>query len=716
MAQTNCAMKVFDAKHIKNIVLLGSHGSGKTTLAETMLFEAGLITRRGRVEDKNTVSDFHESEHERGSSVHLSCMHTEWRNYKINIIDTPGLDDLVGETIPALRVADTCVLLLNAHHGVEIGTDLVWSHMQRYDRPVIIAVNQLDHALADFDATVEQARAHFGSAVTVMQYPVEQGEGFHRIIDLLKMTMYVFKDEGGKPEKQAIPDTEKERAEALHKELVEKAAENDETLMEHYFEKGELNEDELRQGLKIGMMKRSVFPVFCLSALRNMGSGRLMGFIDNVAPSAIEMPPAQLTDGATLPCSAEGDPVLFTFKTMNEPRTGWITYFKVMSGEVKEGTELVNTNTDTRERIGQLFIVDGKERHPVQKLAAGDIGATLKLKDTATAHTLHAPGKPVELVPIAFPEPRIRFTVKAADPRNEEKLHNALLEIQREDPAVTLHYSRETGQQILGGQGELHLNMVKWQLEHQYKLDVVYGSPRIPYRETIRRAAEASYRHKKQSGGAGQFAEVHLRVEPWTEGMPEPAGVSVRGKEEHELPTGGKLVFYNCIVGGVIDNKFLPSILKGVMEKMEQGPLTGSPARDIRVVVHDGKMHAVDSNDISFKIAGTMAFKEAFNKADPQLMEPIHEIHVRVPEELLGDVMTDLQGRRSVIMGMETQGRTQVIQAHTPLAELDRYSTTLRSLTQGRGTYTERFLAYQAVPAELQHKLVNGQKEEEALA
>ena len=715
-------MKAFDAKHIKNVVLLGSHGCGKTTLAETMLFEAGLINRRGRVEDKNTVSDFHPIEHERGSSVYATCLHTEWRNFKINIIDTPGLDDLVGETIPALRVADTCVLLLDAHHGVEVGTDLVWDHMQRYDRPVIIGINQLDHANADFDLTLAQAKEHFGNAVTVMQYPVEQGEGFHRIIDLLKMTMYVFKDAGGKPEKQPIPENEKARAEELHKILVEKAAENDEMLMEHYFERGELDEDEMRLGLKQGMMKRTCFPVFCLSALRNMGSGRLMGFIDNVAPSAVEMPPEPLaTDGAEpsalwLECKADGPAVLFTFKTMVEPKTGQLTYFKVMSGTVKEGQELVNDNNGTTERVGQLFIVEGKERKQVDQLAAGDIGCTLKFKDTSTAHTLHTPGKAIKLQPIAYPQPRLRLTIKAKDQKLEEKLHAALLEIQKEDPTILLHYMRETGQQVVSGQGELHLNLLKWRLGHQHKIEIDFGSPRVSYRETIRKGASAMYRHKKQTGGSGQFGEVHLKIEPWYEGIPEPTGHSLRGKDEHELPTGGKLVFYNCIVGGVIDTKFMPSILKGVMEKMEKGPLTGSPARDVRVIVYDGKMHPVDSNDISFKIAGTMAFKEAFINAEPQLMEPIQEIVVRVPEDLMGDVMTDLQNRRSVVMGVEGQGRFQVITALTPLAELDRYSTTLRSLTQGRGTYTEKFHAYQQVPTELQHKLMSSHKEEEVAA
>ncbi len=705
-------MKTYDAKHIKNVAILGSHGCGKTTLAETMLFEAGVIDRRGNIVDHNTTSDHHELEHKRSSSVYSTCLHTEWRNFKINILDTPGLDDLVGETIPALRVADTCLLLLDARHGVEVGTDLVWEHMQHYDRPVIIGVNQLDHVNADFEATVAQAKIHFGSSVTVMQYPIEEGEGFHRIIDLLKMKMYVFKDDGGKPEKLPIPAGEIERAEELHKVLVEKAAENDETLMEHYFDKGELDEDEMRAGLNLGMMKRTCFPVFCLSALRNMGSGRLMGFIDNVASSATEMPAEELEGGGSLKCQTDGPTVLFTFKTVIEPHAGHISLFKVMSGTVKEGMELTNDNTGNIERINQLFIMEGKERKHVNLLEAGDIGGTIKLKETSTGHTLHSPGKGIKMVPLAFPQPRIRQMIRAVDVKMEEKLHAALLEIQKEDPTIVLTYNRETAQQVVGGQGELHLNLLKWKLAHHYKVDVAYSDPRVPYRETIRKAAEANYRHKKQSGGSGQFAEVSLRIDPWYEGMPDPTGVSVRGKEVVELPTGGVLVFYNCIVGGVIDNKFLPSILKGIMEKMENGPLTGSPARDIRVVVFDGKMHPVDSNDISFRIAGLQAFREAFNEADPQLMEPIHELQVRVPADLMGDVMTDLQTRRSVVMGVDGAGRYQVILAHTPLAELGRYCTTLGSLTQGRGTFTEHFHAYQQVPYEIQHKLVNAHTDE----
>ncbi|MDH3709738.1 MAG: elongation factor G [Cyclobacteriaceae bacterium] len=705
-------MKVFDAKHIKNIVLLGAAKSGKTTLAETMLFEAGLINRRGTVEDKNTVSDYHEIEHDRGNSVYATALHTEWRDYKINIIDTPGLDDFIGEIVSSVRVADTCVLLINAQQGIEVGTELIWNYADRYQKPVILAVNQLDHPKSNWDNTLDSIKHRFGSSATLMQYPVNQGEGFDSIIDLLKMIMYKFPAGGGKPEKLPIPDDQKEIAEALHNELVEKAAENDENLMELYFEKGSLDEDEMRQGLKIGMLNHEVFPIFCISAKQNMGSGRMMGFIDNVAPSATEMNPEPTEDGGEIKQETEGDPVLFVFKTLVEPNLGKMSFFKVISGTLKVGADLVNHQSGHTERLNQLFIMDGKNRNPVDKLVVGDIGATLKLKSTETNHTLHVKGKDVSIKPIQFPGPRIRTAIIAKNKADDEKLGEVLKKIHQEDPTVEVEYSRELKQLILSCQGELHLAMVRWALENTYNLDVDYVTPRIPYRETIQKAADASYRHKKQSGGAGQFGEVYLKIEPFTEGMPEPTGFNVRNKEETDLPWGGKLVFYNCIVGGVIDLRFLPSIRKGILEKMEEGPLTGSYVRDVRVMVYDGKMHAVDSNDISFKIAGMMAFRQAFTSADPQLLEPIYDLEVMVPEELMGDVMTDLQSRRSIIQGMEAKGAYQIIKARTPLAELDRYTTTLRSITQGKANFSSTFAEYAPVPYDIQQKLMASYNEQ----
>lgn len=705
-------MKVFDAKHIKNIVLLGAAKSGKTTLAETMLFEAGLINRRGTVENKNTVSDYHEIEHERGNSVYATTLHTEWRDYKINIMDTPGLDDFIGEIISSIRVADTCVLLINAQHGIEVGTELIWNYADRYKKPVILAINQLDHPKSNFDQTLESIRNRFGSAVTLMQYPANQGDGFDSIIDLLKMTMYKFPPEGGKPEKLPIPDDQKGKAEALHNELVEKAAENDETLMELYFEKGSLDEDEMRQGLKIGMMNHEVFPVFCMSAKQNMGSGRMMGFIDNVAPASIEMKPEPSDNGEAMPHGADDPTTLFIFKTLVEPNLGKMSFFKVISGSIEVGNDLINHQTGQGERLNQLFIMDGKNRNPVERLVVGDIGATLKLKSTETNHTLKDKSVSGAVKPIQFPGPRIRTAILAKNKQDDEKLGEVLKKIHQEDPTVEVDYSRELKQLILSCQGELHLAMVKWALENTYGLDIDFVTPRIPYRETIQIGADASYRHKKQSGGAGQFGEVFLKIEPYSEGMPEPTGFNIRNKEEIALPWGGKLVFYNCIVGGVIDLRFLPSIKKGILEKMEEGPLTGSYVRDVRVMVHDGKMHPVDSNDISFKIAGMMAFKQAFTKADPQLLEPVYDLEVVVPEELMGEVMTDLQGRRSIIQGMEAKGAYQIIKAKTPLAELDRYTTTLRSITQGRANFSTSFAEYTPVPYDIQQKLMASYNEQ----
>jgi elongation factor G len=698
-------MKVYDEKHLKNIVLLGAPKAGKTMLAEDMIYEAGIVHRRGSIEGKNTISDYHEIEQERGNSVFATTLHSEWHDYKINIIDTPGFDDFIGEMISSVRVADTCIVVVNAQHGVEVGTELIWNYIDRFQKPTIFAVNQVDHPKADFDAALISLRERFGSAVTQMQYPVTQGESFNAIIDLLRMVMYTFPPEGGKPRKLPIPAEEKERATALHNALVEKAAENDEKLMEKYFEKGTLDEDEMREGLKLGMIHHDVFPVFVMSAKRNMGSGRMMGFIDNVAPCPREAAPELTTEGKDLAFDPAQPTVLFIFKSHIEPNLGKLSFFKVISGEVTTNSELINSQTGATERIHQLFIMDGKSRTPVDKLVAGDIGATLKLKDTFTNQTLHAKGFDVTVEPIEFPEARIRTAVIALSKNDDEKIGEVLQKIHQEDPTIEVAYSKELRQLIVSGQGELHLAVCKWFLENVYKLHVTFESPRISYRETIRKSATASYRHKKQSGGAGQFGEVHLKIEPYVESMPDPTEYSVRGKEVIDLEWGGKLVFYNCIVGGVIDARFIPSILKGVMEKMEEGPITGSYVRDVRVMVYDGKMHPVDSNDISFKIAGMMAFKDAFMKAEPQLLEPVYDVEIMLPEEVMGEVMGDLQTRRALIMGMDSKGNYQVIKARVPLAELDKYSTTLRSLSQGRASFTQRFADFIPVSFELQQKL-----------
>ena len=699
-------MKIYDDKHIKNVVFVGAHNSGKTTLAETMLFEAGLINRRGTVETQNTVSDYHEIEHERGTSVYATPLHTEWRNYKINIIDTPGLDDFVGEIISSIRVADTIVTVLNAQHGVEIGTEIIWNYVNNYSKPTLFVVNQIDHANANFEDSFKGIKALVGNNAVVIQYPLVI-DGAQCIVDVLKMKCYKFSPEGGKPEKLSIPEDQKEKADELHNELVEKAAENDEELLELFFEKGTLNEDEMRVGIKAGMLNHELFPVFCVSALNDMGSGRLMGFIDNVAPAAADLKPEQTVEGDMLVRKKEAPTALFVFKTVYQPSLGQISFFKVKSGEVKANDKLVNSRTGDTEILNHLYIMDGKKRDSVPKLEVGDIGATLKLKSTETNDTLHAPGKSITIKPIQYPEARTHKAVSAVKKNEEEKLSDALKKIHNQDPTVVIEFSKELKQLILGCQGELHLATIKWILNNIYGVETKFEQPKIAYRETIQKASNANYRHKKQSGGAGQFAQVHLKIEPWYEGMPEPEGFNIRGKEEVDLDWGGKLVFYNCIVGGVIDIRYLPSIKKGILEVMESGPLTGSYIRDVRVMVYDGKMHSVDSNDIAFKIAGAHAFKEAFLNAKPKLLEPIQELTVKVPEEMVGNVMTDLQSRRSIIQGIDSIDHYQILKCAVPQSELYGYSTNLRSLTQGKATFNSAFSAFKAVPNSIQANLVN---------
>jgi elongation factor G len=705
-------MPEFDTEHVKNIVLLGHAGSGKTSLAECMLYEAGMIPRRGRIAERNTTGDYHELEQERGNSIFSKLLHTKWKGFKINILDTPGFDDFAGDVIAALKVADTGVMLLNAVMGVEVGTDIIWDYTLEFKTPMIFGVNKLDDEKADFEKTVKEARAHFGTNIAVIQYPLTTGPGFHQIIDVLGMVLYEFNSTGGKPEKLPIPDSEKEKAENLHKELIEAIASNDEGLMEKYFEKGELTEDEMKTGLKKAMIGHDIFPLFCFSAEKNMGSGRLLGFIDNVCATANEMTPQTTLKGDILPCDANGPVCIFIYKTVSEPHVGELSYFKVFSGTIHSGMELENESTGVSEKISQLFLIEGNKRISINELVAGDIGATLKLRNTHVNNTLHSKGKNYELQPIVFPHSNMTVAIETVNKGEEEKLSLALHQLREEDPTLLVEFSSELKQTLIHCRGDMHLVVAKWKIEHQHKLAVKFSKPKIAYRETIRKRADANYRHKKQSGGSGQFGEVHLRIEPWQEGMPEPGDLNVRARDVYELDWGGKLVFYNCIVGGAIDTRFLPSILKGVMEKMQNGPLTGSFARDIRVCVYDGKMHPVDSNDISFKIAGLQAFRLAFQQANPQLLEPIYQVEVFCPGELTGAIMGDLQSRRALVEGIDSEGHFQKIIAKVPLAEMDEYTSSLRSLSQGRAKFKMQFAAYEAVPFEMQRKLMEAYSRE----
>ncbi|MFZ1378773.1 MAG: elongation factor G [Saprospiraceae bacterium] len=693
-----------DPKHIRNIVLLGHSHSGKTTLIESMLFESKAISRRGSIDAANTISDFTEIEQERKSSLFSKLMHVNWKSSKINIIDTPGSDDFVGEILSSMKVADLGVLTLNAAHGVEVGTELIWEYIEKFELPTIFVVNQCDHEKADFDLTLEQATNRFGQKLIPFQYPLNQGKGFNQIIDALRMVLYEFPSDGGKPIKKEIPGSELARAQKMHNAIVEAAAENDDSLMEHFFESGTLDEIELAHGLRKGLAKQSLIPVFCCSATKNMGSGRIMGFINDICPSPDDRPAAKLTEG-TLALQAGGPTSIFIYKTMSEPKVGRVSYFKVYSGTLRTGDELVNASNRSNERVNQIYVSNGKNREIVSELVAGDIGCMVKLKDSHTNDTLSTKGRELQIEAIPFPEPRIRTAFQTENKNDLEKLIKAIHDIQEEDPTLVLEQSARLKQNILHGQGQMHLDVIKYRIEKLHNLHIEFIKPKIPYLETITKSAETMYRHKKQSGGAGQFAEVHIRIEPYHEGMPDPAGLTVRHRTVDELDWGGKLVFHWCIVGGAIDTKFSNAIHKGIMNKMIEGPLTGSYCTDVRVSVFDGKMHPVDSNDMAFQIAGTMSFKEGFHLAHPQILEPVNELEILCSDQVMGDVMGDLQSRRALILGMDSDGHYQKVKAKVPLSEMHNYSSTLRSLSQGKAKFSMHFLEYAPVSPDVQQKL-----------
>lgn len=696
----------YDTKNIRNVVLLGHSGSGKTTFAECMLFEAGEINRRGSVVAGNTASDYLDIEQEKGNSILSSLLHVGWKDSKINILDTPGLDDFIGEVISSLKVAATSVILLDAKNGVEVGTELIWDYVEDFHAPALFVVNQLDHEQADFESTLEQARERFGPKVLPVQFPIKVGPGFNAIVDALTMKLYVFSDEGGKPDKIAIPASFLPRALAMHNDLVEAAAENEEGLMEKFFEEGTLDESDLAKGLRIAIAQQEIFPLFCCSAERNMGSGRIMGFINDICPSPAERKPVLLSDGGSLTCTTDEATSIFIFKTISEPRVGLVSYFKVFSGVLNAGDELVNSANGGVERFSQLYLANGKDRIPVESLNAGDIGVCLKLKDAHSNNTLNSKGTDRMIEPMHFPQSSIRVALAPLDKGKMEKLMKALHTLEEEDPTLHVELSPTLKQTLLHGQGQLHIDMVRHRIELLHDINMEFVRPKIAYRESITSTADAHYRHKKQSGGSGQFGEVYLRIDPYFEDMPDPEGLNVRRKEIEDLPWGGQLAFYWCIVGGSIDNKYMNAIKKGLLQKMEEGPLTGSACQDIRVCIYDGKMHSVDSNDMAFMLAAGHAFKEAFDQAKPKLLEPIYDLEVLCSSEVLGDVLSDLQTRRAMIMGMDTVGHYQKIMAHVPQSEMYMYSSTLRSLTQGRAKFSREFLEYSPVLPEIQAELV----------
>ena len=708
-------MRVYQTNEIKNIALLGSAGSGKTTLAESLLFGSGIIKRRGTVEAKNTVSDYFPVEQEYGYSVFSTVFHVEWNNKKLNIIDCPGSDDFVGGAITALNVTDQAVILINGQYGPEVGTQNVFRYTEKLKKPVIFLINQLDSEKCDFDNVVSAMHDIYGSKCVQVQYPVQTGPGFNAIIDVLLMKKYSWPAEGGMPVIEDIPAEEMDKAIELHKTLVEAAAENDETLMEKFFEEETLTEDEMREGIRKGLVTRSIFPVFCVCAAKDMGVRRLMEFLGNVVPFVSEMPKLHNTRGEEITPDSDGPESVYFFKTGMEPHIGEVSYFKVMSGSVKSGDDLTNADRGSRERLGQIYVCAGANRLPVDKLNAGDIGCTVKLKDVKTGNTLNDKDCEWKFDFIKYPNSKYARAIKAVNSADTEKLMAAMLKMRQEDPTWVVEQSKELKQTIVHGQGEFHLRTLKWRLENNEKIPVKFDEPKIPYRETITKSAAADYRHKKQSGGAGQFGEVHLIVEPYAEGMPDPTTyklngqeikMNVKGREEINLEWGGKLVFINTVVGGAIDTRFMPAILKGIMERMEKGPLTGSYARDVRVIVYDGKMHPVDSNELSFMLAARHAFSDAFKAAGPKILEPIYDLEVYVPSDYMGDVMSDLQGRRALIMGMDSEAGYQKLQAKIPLKELSNYSISLSSITGGRASFTTKFASYELVPNDLQQQLI----------
>ncbi len=714
-------MKVYPTQNIRNIVLLGNTKSGKTTLAETMLFEGKVIDRRGTVEAKTTVSDNTEVEQIYQRSIYPSLLYTEFMDHKLNIIDTPGSDDFIGGVISAFKVADMGLMIVNAQQGVEVGTEILARYAGQYSKPLVIGVNQLDHEKSNWENTLDSIRQTFGKKVAPVQFPVEVGMGFNSFVDVLKMKMYLFKDDNGTREEHEIPADLKDQADELHQQLAELAAENDEALMELFFDKGALTEDEIRKGLSIGLTNNDVIPLFCLSGKRDIGVKRLMEFIINVGPSP-DKSVQKLKDGEEVPCDVNGQTSIFIYKTAIEQHLGEVSFFRVMSGKLTESMDMVNPENSARERISTIYAVAGKKKEKLAEIVAGDIGCIVKVKSARTNQTFNAGQQEWVFDPIVFPPSKFRTAIKAKSEKDDEKLGEILNRAHAEDPTIKVEYSKELKQIILSGQGEHHINILKWHLNNTHKIEVDLITPKIPYRETITKVAAADYRHKKQSGGAGQFGEVHLLIEPIVEGVP--AGnkfkvdgrelvLNIRGQEEYPMEWGGKLEYYNCIVGGSIDARFMPAILKGIMEKMEEGPLTGSYARDIRVFVYDGKMHPVDSNEISFKLAGRNAFREAFKKAGPKIMEPIYSVEVLVPSDCMGDVMSDLQNRRAMIEGMSSVKGFEVIKARVPLAEMHKYSTTLSSLTSGRATFTMNFADYQQVPGDIQDKLLKEYEESE---
>lgn len=694
-------MKEYNPTLIRNIALIGHGDSGKTTLTEAMLFSAGKTTRTGSVEEGSTRSDYNQDEIERQISLGASMLHCDWRGHKLNIVDTPGYTDFTGETKGAMRAVDNAVVVLRSVEGVEVGTEQVWQYAAEYDIPRLLFVNKMRKEHADFDRVYETIVQRFGKEAIPFVLPVDAGEHFESLIDLVRMKKLTYEVGGkGRPTREEdIPPELSDRAESWREKLVEAAAESDDVLLERYLEEGDLSDEELIAGLRTGVLAKTVFPVLCGDALTNVGVDRLMDAGCRYLASPADIPTVvgkrpDTEEAVEIETTPAAPMSALIFKTVSEPHVGELSFFRVYSGTLQSGMDVLNAAKGKSEHIGQIYFLNGKERHEIGTVPAGDMGALVKLKDTHTGDTLCDRAKPILLPGIAFPNPVIRIAVEPKAKGDEEKINAGLARIHEEDPTFVFNVDSELKQTIISGQGELHLEVVVAKLKNKFGVDVELVKPKIPYRETIRGTAEARHRYKKQSGGRGQYGEVYLRLEP--------------------LPRGGGFEFVNAITGGVIPSKFIPAVEKGLSDTIAEGVLAHYPVVDVKVTLYDGSFHTVDSSELAFKLAASMAFKSGFSEAKPVLLEPIYHVEVTVPEEYMGDVMGDLSSRRGKIQGMDPSGHLQTVRAQVPLAELYRYSTTLRSLTQGRGIHSREFSHYEEVPHDIAEKIieeVNREKE-----
>ena len=709
-------MKVYESADIRNVTLVGHQGAGKTSLAEAILFASGGTTRLGTIGDGTTVSDYHDSEHDREMSILATLLHAEHQGCKINLLDTPGYPDFMGEVVSSLKVAGAAVFVLNATDPIQVGTEVSWGMAKAANLPALFVLNHSDKPGVDFPAAVTQIEERFGRAATVFQLPVGNGSG--AVVDLLLMKQLTFPEGPGEPQAGEIDAGFKDRAEELHNTLVENIAENDEALMEKYLEAGELTQDELLSGLRTAVKDRLMFPIMVTSATTLVGVSRLLDVIKDCCPSPLDAQPQSSTEGKPIPCDPDGKPSAFVFRTLSEQHVGEYAFLKICTGAVENGMDMENAQVGGSERLGGVFVLNGRNREAVAKLVAGDLGATVKLKNTSTNDTLRVKGSEFAIAPIEFPEPRYKAAIRASTPGEEDKLSTGLNKLVTEDPSLRLIHDTEMNQLLIGGQGEMHIAIAKDRMMNRFGVGVDLSIPKVSYRETILKSARGSYRHKKQTGGAGQFADISLIVEPLKGEYKPPADIKVRNVSETELDWGAKLEIIDAIVSGVIDmRRFSGAIQKGIVEAMASGPVAGYPCGDVRVVVNDGKMHSVDSNEAAFKSASRNCFRQAFEGANPVMLEPICDIEVLMPDEYTGDVMSDLNTRRARIQGMEAEGSTQKIVAQAPEVELLRYSTQLRSLTQGRGLHTAKFKQYEPMPRNVQDKVVEEarkKKEEES--